>query len=210
MSDNSPDTSTNTNAAAPTEPPLTNLMCPRMMPGEDPADFERLAARVIAHVQPRGGVEELLVGDYLYESWQVLRLRRYKDIILRVHGGDGIVTVVEPLVGGDKEAEEIACDWYAGADGAAEKLNCVLASAGLTLDAAMAETLAANLELYHDIDGLLETAERRRSTALRELEHQRVVLALRAKEVMREVEEGDYRVLPDFTPVGGDARLKSP
>jgi hypothetical protein len=210
MTDHPPDTSDTLSKAEAVadDTLLTDLMQTRMLPGENPNAFQRLSARVIAHVQPRGGLEELLILDYLHYSWEALRLRRYKDYILLTRARDGIVPVLEPLLeDGADGAEYMAGEWSPGVGGAPE-IEGVLADAGLTLDAPMAQTLALNIDLFQQLDWLLEGAERRRAASLRELDHQRSALARRAREAMREIEEADYRVLPDLAPVGGDARLK--
>jgi hypothetical protein len=210
MGEHSPDPSVTNKQTGTANTTLADLMQTRMLPGEDPAVFQRLTERVISHVQPRGAIEELLVLDYLHYSWEALRLRRYKDSLLLVRAGDGIVPVLEPLLEDERDgAEHMASEWSSRSPGAAENLNAVLAGAGLTMDAPMAQTLAMHIDLIERADWLLEGAERRRSMALRELEHQRDALARRAKKAVREIEEADYRVLPDLAPVNGDGRFKS-
>jgi hypothetical protein len=162
----------------PSTTPLADLMQTRMLPGEDPKAFERLCARVFADAKPRDAFEELLVLDYLHYAWEALRLRRYKDNLLQVRAPDGLVPVLTPLLGGDEDrAQAVTAGWSSGAPRRVRAGENYLAKAGLTMDARMAETLAINLDDVERLDYLLEPAEARRASALRELAHHRETLA---------------------------------
>ena len=132
MTIRTPDTSDTNNetSGVPADTLLADLMQTRMLPGEDPAVFQRLSERIIAYVQPRGGIEQLLVCDYLHYSWEALRLRRYKDNLLQLRAREGIVPILAPLLEDETDgAEYMASEWALGSATAAENLKSVLAGA---------------------------------------------------------------------------------
>jgi hypothetical protein len=51
---------------------------PPIMVGEDPADYQKLVALVIADVKPQGLQEWLLMKDIVDAEWEILRLRGLK------------------------------------------------------------------------------------------------------------------------------------
>ena len=48
----------------------------------DAAGYEELATRISAHVKPLDPVEELLTGDMIDLTWELLDYRRKKELIL--------------------------------------------------------------------------------------------------------------------------------
>jgi hypothetical protein len=74
-----------------------------------------------------------------------------------------------------------------------EEVKRVLASAGLTIDAAMAETLRTNIDEIDRIERMTANAEARRNSALREIELHRATVAYRLQRTIRQVEDGEYQ-----------------
>ena len=54
--------------------------------GEDPAAFDELLARVNAAVQPVNIIEEILINDFVFLEWEVLRGRRLKWSVMQAIG----------------------------------------------------------------------------------------------------------------------------
>jgi hypothetical protein len=85
--------------------------------------------------------------------------------------------------------------WVARRPTAIKRVNRILAAAGLTIDAAMAETLRDNLDYIDRIERLTTNAEARRNAALREIELHRAALACRLRRAVPQVEDGEYHAI---------------
>jgi hypothetical protein len=73
---------------------------------------------------------------------------------------------LKPLVDGFLEEEELAKAWAARDQNAIKRVDKLLASAGLTMDAVMAQTLSISLDDVERIDRMIATAEVRRNAIL--------------------------------------------
>jgi hypothetical protein len=181
------------------------LLEPCVIEGEDLLFYLRLAGQVIVTVVPIDVVEEVLVSDYVNYAFDVLRLRRLKNNLLRSRAPAGLASALSGLVSRDV-AQELIRKWYAG-DKAGLKNE--LAAAGLTIDAVMAQTLAHSLDDLERMDRLLQVAERRRDAALRELERRR---PLTARKAVSRVADAACKLAPQVAPpaVADSPRLQSP
>jgi hypothetical protein len=83
--------------------------------------------------------------------------------------------------------------WVARKPKALARVKQLLASAGLTMDAVMAETLRANLDEIERIERMIANAAARRNSALREIELRRATLAYRRQPTIRQVEDAEYQ-----------------
>jgi hypothetical protein len=187
---------------------LAGLMQTRVLHGEDQGLLQRLTAEVIAKAQPRDVFEELYVLDYIHNSWEVFRLRRYKDNLLLVRAPAGLLSAFTSLGDERDTAVELTDEWRAGdTSGVDHELSC----SGLTMDAPMAVTLVQNLDDFERLDELLEIASKRRALALRELAHHRKTLAAQAQKAADEFAEAEFKLVGDG-PTGNvdeDRRLRS-
>ena len=59
---------------------------PLLLQGEDPAAYDELLARVNAAVQPVNIIEEILINDFVFLEWEVLRGRRLKWSVMQAIG----------------------------------------------------------------------------------------------------------------------------
>jgi hypothetical protein len=84
----------------------------------------------------------------------------------------GLEQIVKPLVG-FLQSEDLAKAWAARDQSAIKRVDKLLASAGLTMDAVMAQTLSVNLDAIERIDRMIATAEVRRNAILREVDRHR-------------------------------------
>src|SRR5687768_10447368 len=73
---------------------LIGLIQTKMLYGEDEELFNRFILQVVAKTHPESILEEILVSDYIDYSWEVLRLRRFRDTLLRVRAPDGFLTIL--------------------------------------------------------------------------------------------------------------------
>jgi hypothetical protein len=176
---------------------LADLMQTRTLPGEDPELLKRFSAQVLGDVQPQDMIEQTLVGDFIHAAWEVLRLRRYKDGLLQARARRGLVPILAPVLKEEGMAELVADNWYSGAPGRVQDVVDFLSEVGLTMHAAMAQTLAMNLDTFERMDDLLERAEKRRAAATRDLRGHREALALEAQKAVQKIEDADFKTIPD-------------
>ena len=80
---------------------------------------------------------------------------------------------------------------------AVRRVDNILASAGLTMDAVMAQTLSHKLDDLERIERMIATAEVRRNVILREIDWHREMLGQALRRAVQQVEHGQARVIED-------------
>jgi hypothetical protein len=152
--------------------------------GEDPATYDELLARISGAVKP---ADVDLV-------WEALRLRRLKANLMTATAYMGLEQILEPLVGFLQETD-LAKAWAARDQNAIKRADKLLASAGLTMDSVMAQTLSVNLDDVERIDRMIATAEVRRNAILRELERHRTTWGQALRRAAQQVEEDEFKLI---------------
>jgi hypothetical protein len=147
--------------------------------------FEAFRAAVIAEVEPRGIIEETLVGNYVRSHWDALRWARYKENLLHLSSERTRARLAAPAAGAPADA-------------------LIVGETDIMMCGAFAAALGEKLSLVERLDVLLEKAEGRCASALRELHRHREALAAQAQRATQRVEDAEFRTLED----GGDKRLK--
>ena len=71
----------------------------------------------------------------------------------------------------------------------------ILASAGMTMDAVMAQTLSLKLDDIERIERMIAMVEARRNIILREIEWHREMLSQTLRRAVQQVEDGQLRVI---------------
>jgi hypothetical protein len=56
---------------------------PPLLPGEDATVYDELVARICAAVEPVDIIDEILLNDFIFLEWDILRLRRVKASLLK-------------------------------------------------------------------------------------------------------------------------------
>ena len=149
---------------------------PPLLDGEDPAAYDELLARVSGAVKPSDILEEIWVRDVVDLVWEALRLRRLKASLITAKAHNGLEQILQPL--SDWETADALSEAWARRDPKAIKeVDAMLASADLTMDAVMAETLALELDRVERIDRMIMSAEARRNAVLREVDRHRASVA---------------------------------
>jgi hypothetical protein len=155
---------------------------PPLLDGEDPAAYDELLARVSGAVKPSDILEEIWVRDVVDLVWEALRLRRLKAELLAVNAYKGLEEVLEPL-SDFIQAQALARTWACNNPDGIEEVEKLLTSAGLSMDAVMAQTLALNLDQVEKIDRMIMSAEARRNAVLREVHRHRASVAQALRQV---------------------------
>jgi hypothetical protein len=172
--------------------------------GEAASSYDTLLARVSGTVKPADILEEIWVRDVVDLVWDALRQRRLKAALLTASAYEGVNKVLLPIDGVD--AHGLSRRWAAGDVPALRRVDALLAAAGLTMDAVMAQALRVRLDEIERIDRQIMTAEARRNVALRELDRHRAAFAERlrraAQAAAHDVEDAEFE---DVTPAAAPA-----
>jgi hypothetical protein len=147
-----------------------------LIAGEHGKEYQALLDQITAAVEPSDILEEIWVRDVMDLTWECFRLRRLKANLMMTAAFEGLRNVLKPLIG-PTEAVVLADDWVVRDTDAIERVEKLLASADLTMDAVMAETLSIRLDDIERFDRMIAMAEARRSATLREVERHRDALA---------------------------------
>jgi biotin carboxyl carrier protein len=117
---------------------------PPLLEGEDTAAYDDLLVRISGAVKPADIFEEIWVRDIVDLVWEAFRLRRFKANLMTAVAHVALEDILEPLMDWT-EAHDLAEAWAARERAAIERVDELLASAGLTMDAVMARTLSLKL-----------------------------------------------------------------
>ena len=120
-----------------------------------------------------------------------MRWRRLKSNLLAASTHAGLEQVLKPLCG-YIEADRLAASWARNEAAGRKEVKRLLASAGLSMDAVMAQTLALKISDIERIDRMVMTAEARRDATLREIERHRAALGQALRRETEQVEEGEF------------------
>lgn len=163
--------------------------------GEDSAGYDELLARVSGAIKPADIIEEIWIRDIVALTWEALRQRRARAALLAANRYVGVQRVLQPLCG---EASDLSEQWARREDEAVAAVDRHLATAGLTMDAVMAQTMSVEIELVEKMDRMIASAEIRRNATLREIERRRSDFAARLRQTTQDrdnVEEATFQVI---------------
>jgi hypothetical protein len=153
---------------------------PALIPGEDPAAYERLLAEVSIAARPADTIEWLLIEDVVNLVWEAQRLRRTKAGLLTLGQRDSLAGLLTQIVGFER-AHALAQRCLAGDQDALRDAEELLREAGLDDDAMTARAFARHLDVMVQLGRMLDLANRRRDAVLRELERRRDSFARRLR-----------------------------
>ena len=121
-------------------------------------------------MKPADIFEELWVRDIVDSVWEAFRLRRRQASLMTATAYEGLQKILEPLLGYSLNQGDLARAWASGDKAAIKQVDELLASAGLTMDAVMAQTLCIYLDEFERIDRMIASAQARRDAILHEIE----------------------------------------
>jgi hypothetical protein len=185
-------------AARPKKTSIEIFGPPPLIAGEDSSRYDEFVTRLFAAVRPKDVIEEMIVRDVAYHDWEMLRLRRIKSGLFASGLQTSLVAILlsAPKIT-EAKARDLAQRYVARDASAAKEVDKILASVGLSIDVAIANTMTVRLHDFEAIERLIASAEARRHAALRELERRRSALA---EALQREEDVVDA----DFEDVGPD------
>src|SRR5215471_3722493 len=143
---------------------------PPLFEGEDAAAYDELSARIAGAMNPVDIFDEIWAGDIVDCDWTVFRLRRLQANLMTATAYEGLQKILDPLVEPYRDLVHLARAWAARDKSAIKRVDELLASAGLTMDAVMAQTLCTYLDEFERIERMIASAEARRGAILYEVE----------------------------------------
>jgi len=163
--------------------------------GEDTAGYDELLARISGAVKAADIFEEIWIRDIVDLVWEAFRLRRLKANLMIATAHRGLENALQPLVRNYPKRQELADAWAARKKEAIEQVDKLLASADLTMDAVMAQTLSININDIERIDRMIAAAEVRRSAILREIDLHRATWGQDLLRAVQQVEKGGFKLI---------------
>jgi hypothetical protein len=170
---------------------------PPLLEGEDAAAYDQLFAGISGAVKPGDIFEEIWVRDIVDLVWEAVRLRRLKANLMTARVYRGVENILVPFVQDPRERLKLARAWGAREKRAIKQVDKLLASAGVTIEAVMAETLSINLNYIERIDQMIATAEARRNAILREVERHRATWGQDLRRAAQQAEDAEFEVIED-------------
>jgi hypothetical protein len=164
------------------------------MEGEDIMLYDDLLTRVSTVVKPKDILEDIWVREVVDLVWEIFRLRRLKWTLLTATAVEGLTKVLGPLIGWG-QADDLARAWAARKPRAIKRVETILASADLNMDAVMAQTLSIKLDDIERIDRMIAVAEARHNAILREIDRHREVLSQNLRRAIQDVEDGPLQII---------------
>jgi hypothetical protein len=170
-----------------------------LIEGEDAAAYDEFLARISGAVKPADILEELWVRDIVDLVWEALRLRRLKANLMTAAAYKGLERILNPLLNWTAR-DNLVKGWVAREPSAVKQVDKVLASAGLALDAVMAETLSFKIDDIERIDRMIAAAEGRRNAILREVDRHRATWGQDLRQAAQQIEEAEFKVIEARPP----------
>jgi len=171
---------------------------PPLFKGEDAAAYDKLSARIADAVKPADIFEEIWARDFIDKEWDVLRYRRHLASLMTATAYEGLQKILEPLLEPYPVLVDLARAWAARDKAAIKRVDELLASAGLTMDAVMAQTFCTYLDECERIGRMIASAEDCRDAALHEIELHRARWGQELRRVTQEVEKSvEMEVIED-------------
>src|SRR5262245_18587917 len=175
---------------------------PPLIEGEDPAAYDDLLVQISAAVKPADILEDIWVRDVVDFTWEIFSLRRLKANLMTATGYNGVREVLEPIIG-YSDADTLATGWAARDRSAIKQVNKILASAGLTMDAVIAQTLRESLDFVERIERMITVKESSRNAILLEIDRHRATLAHTLRETVHQLEHGEIQAIDDTQSAEG-------
>jgi hypothetical protein len=149
-----------------------------VLPGESRREFETIRQMIIDDISPKTNLEWLWTLDLSELSWEILRYRRLKEKILQAHRANAIAAILQRLDGAGIPAhirmivrtysERAAADWCEDPIAASE-IDARLERNGFDLATINAEVFLQAREPFAWFDAMMQSAQGRRISLLREI-----------------------------------------
>jgi hypothetical protein len=173
---------------------------PPCLYGESEETQRGYFTEIFVEIKPQCFLEDEWTLDIFDFTWTCWRLRHLKVALLNAAAYRGLEKLLVPLIG-PNDAGTLAKNWNLCDQAAVEKVNELLASANLSMEAVMAETLSLRLLEVERIDRMIADALAGRAATFREIERHRTALARQLRQAIGKVEDAEFKEIS--APAGG-------
>jgi hypothetical protein len=162
-------------------------------------EFAALRKELKNEIQPEGVIEQMYVDDFAVLIWEILRLRRYKTILIDSHRHDALRGILEQLLCDDDydqpydktlDAEDLARNWFDHKKAQA-RVAKLLRQFQMDDGAIEAEAFRLCAEDLERLDRLLTALEFRRDKALRCIAEYRQILSKQLRQAADRILDND-------------------
>jgi hypothetical protein len=170
-------------------------------------EFAALRKELKNEIQPEGAIEQMYVDDFAMLIWEILRLRRYKTILIDSHRRDALRGILEQLLCDDDydqvyekhlDAEDLARSWF-DSKKAQARVAKLLRKFQMDEGAIEAEAFRLCSEDLERFDRMLTASEFRRDKALRCIADYRQILSKQLRQAANRILDND---VPQLVAVG--------
>jgi hypothetical protein len=186
---------------------LELLVKPPLLKGESVQQYDELFGGLVTQVVPVDLIEWLWVLNYLDCTWEVLRLRRFKSVLIDLQQRRALEAVIlktVPINGKHTPSSLAQTEALWSADSAHFTKHGV---DPLSVPAMAVVQIKNNLEA---LNKMLERAERRCDTCMQQLEYRREVFAHRARRAADNLLNAKTDQIPSLTSVNTSPALAPP
>ena len=152
---------------------------PPLLKTENPAHYRQLVDLLIKAIEPVNVLDWLLLKDIADQSWEILRLQRFRGVLVDLACRRAVKSVLRTLLPHVTDSSKVADEvtrlshgWFTDPK-TKEEAIAVLKVFGLTPDVVDAEAFLVSNQKLQAIDEMLGTAAVRRDGSLREIERRR-------------------------------------
>ena len=179
-----------------------------LLSAESADEFASLRKQLENEIHPEGPIDQIYVDDFATLIWEILRLRRYKTIMIDNHRRDALRGVLMQLLCDDDydqpydkalDAKDLACSWF---DSKKAQARVAKLLRKFQMDEAAIEAEAFRLcsEDLERLDRMLTALEFRRDRALRFIAEYRQILSRQLQRAANRILENDE--VPRLIAVG--------
>jgi hypothetical protein len=172
---------------------------PPLLITESRDQFASLCEELEQEIQPKGVIERTYVHDIATLIWEILRLRRYKTIMIDNHRRDALRGVLVQLLCDDDydqlddkmlDAKDLACSWF-DSKKAQTRVAKLLRRFQMDERAIEAEAFRLCSEDLERLDRMLTASEFRRDRALRFVAEYRQILSKQLQQAADRILDND-------------------
>jgi len=179
-----------------------------LLSAESADEFASLRKQLENEIHPEGPIDQIYVDDFATLIWEILRLRRYKTIMIDNHRRDALRGVLMQLLCDDDydqpydkalDAKDLACSWF---DSKKAQARVAKLLRKFQMDEAAIEAEAFRLcsEDLERLDRMLTALEFRRDRALRSIAEYRQILSRQLRQAADRILDNDE--VPRLIAVG--------
>jgi len=188
-----------------------------LLPGEDAKSYAALQDSILRAIKPTDIVEQIWVHDVVDYTWQIWRWRKLKNRLTLDEIPNQLEKVLGPLVNeyilapGYRGLEtfiyqtdsgkcitagyKLAQKWAIGDSEATKKIEGLLETQNLSMEAITARAIATILDRVDRIDRAILNAEGWRNSILREIDRRKATFAQKLRSAVDKIEDAEFETI---------------